>query len=398
MTAAALTETPWYAASRWPRRIALFVAVALLAAGPELPFLMHGDPTRTRQWAEYLCYAVIAVGIDLVWGYGGMLALGQGVFFGLGAYAMGAHLSLEQVPDGTLPEFMRLYSDYESLPWIWQPFRHLGPTIALGVLVPTVVAALVGWLVFHRRIRGPYFALLTQASALVFWLLVVGQLKLTAGTNGLTNFQTVFGRGKYEHGTPRFLYYVAAAVLVAAVVIARQLVNSRYGRLLIAIRDGEDRVRFLGYDPAAAKTLAFAVSAALAGAAGMLAAPIIGLVAPNQFTVLPSILMVGWVAVGGRGTVYGALAGALIVSFLRTRVSESRPEDWQYFQGALFVLVVAFVPGGLAGLVRAVKLRARTVFGRASRRAETAVGEPVVEVGEPVGMDGRAAYPRTVAR
>lgn len=368
-------EPPWYAASRWPRRIALFVGVVLLAAGPNLPFLMDGDPTRTRQWAEYLCYAVIAVGLDIAWGYGGMLALGQGVFFGLGAYAMGMYLSLEQVEPGQLPEFMRLYSDYDSLPWVWQPFQHLWLTIVLGVVIPTLVAALVGWLVFHRRIRGPYFAILTQASALVFWLLLVGQLKLTSGTNGLTNFQAMFGRNKYDDGTPTFLYYLAAGLLVVVVLLARQLVNSRFGRLLLAVRDGEDRVRFLGYDPAAAKTIAFASAAAMAGAAGMLAAPIIGLVAPNQFTVLPSILMVGWVAIGGRGTIYGALIGALVVNFLRTRVSESRPEDWQYFQGALFVVVVAFIPGGLFGLATLLGRRFGFVRRRRPEPVPTAIDE-----------------------
>ena len=155
------------------------------------------------------------------------------------------------------------------------------------------------------------------------------------------------------------------------VIIARQIVNSRFGKLLVATRDGEDRVRFLGYDPARTKTFAFAVGAGMAGAAGMLAAPIIGLVAPNQFTVLPSILMVGWVAVGGRGTIYGAAIGALLVSLLRTRVSESRPEDWQYFQGLLFVVVVAFAPGGLAGLARLV-FGSWTGFFRKPQMSETA--------------------------
>lgn len=354
-------EPAWYAPSRWPRRLVLAVAVVVLFAGPDL----IGDPTRTRQWAEYLCYAVIAVGLDIAWGYGGMLALGQGVFFGLGAYAMGMYLSLEQVQPGQLPEFMRLYSDFDTLPWLWQPFQHLWLTVLLGLAVPVLTAALVGLLVFRRRIRGPYFALLTQAAALVFWLVLVGQLQLTAGTNGLTNFQVVFGRNKYDPNTSPFLYYLAAVLLVAVVLVARQLVNSRFGRLLVATRDGEDRVRFLGYDPAVVKTVAFASAAGMAGAAGMLAAPIIGLVAPNQFTVLPSILMVGWVAIGGRGTIYGAVVGAVVVSLLRTRVSESRPEDWQYFQGLLFVVVVAFAPGGLAGLARLVAQWSRRLVGRA---------------------------------
>lgn len=380
-TGATFDEVPWYAARNWPRRIVLALATILLFAGPTI----IDDPTRTRQWAEYLCYAVIAVGLDIVWGYGGMLALGQGVFFGLGAYAMGMYLSLEQSGEGQLPEFMRLYSDYDSLPWLWQPFQHLGPTLLLGLVVPTVVAGALGWLVFHRRIRGPYFALLTQASALVFWLLLVGQLQLTAGTNGLTNFQTVFGRNKYDPNTNTFLYYLAAGLLVVAVLAARQIVNSRLGRLLLAVRDGEDRVRFLGYDPASVKTMAFASGAAMAGAAGMLAAPIIGLVAPNQFTVLPSILMVGWVAVGGRGTVYGAVVGALLVNLLRTRVSEARPEDWQYFQGLLFVVVVAFLPGGLAGIVAFVRGR----LGFSAPRGHASAGtESLTDADAGIGPDG----------
>lgn len=343
----------------WARRAGLVLAALVLLAVPSL----LGDPTRTRQFAEYLCYAIIAVGLDLAWGYGGMLALGQGVFFGLGAYSIGMYLTLEQTGPGQLPKFMSLYGDQTTLPLLWRPFGHLWFAVGAAVLVPALLAGAVGWLVFHRRIRGPYFALLTQAAALVFWLLLVGQLQLTAGTNGLTNFVKIFGHSRYQPATTRLLFYWAAAGLIVAVLIARQLVNSRYGRLLIAIRDGEDRVRFLGYDPARTKTVAFAVAAALAGLAGGLSAPIIGIVAPNQFAVLPSILMIVYVAVGGRGTIYGAVVGALAVSWLRTLVSESRPDDWQYFQGLLFVVVVALVPGGLAGVLA-------TVRGRLARRWE----------------------------
>lgn len=312
---------------------------------------MVDDPTRTRQWAEYLCYAMIAVGLSITWGRGGMLALGQGVFFGLGAYAMGMYLSLEQVAPGQMPEFMQLYSDYTELPLLWRPFEALWFAAAATVLVPMLVAGLLGWLVFRNRIRGPYFAILTQATALVFWLLLVGQLKLTAGTNGLTNFRQIFGRNRFDPGTSRFLYFLAAGGLVAVVLVARQLVRSRYGRLLVAVRDNENRVRFLGYDPALAKTLAFVVAAGMAGLAGAFAAPVIGIVAPNQFAAIPSILMIVWVAVGGRTSIYGALLGALLVSWTKTNVSESRPDDWLYLQGLLFIVVIAWVPGGLAGLV-----------------------------------------------
>jgi urea transport system permease protein len=301
-----------------------------------------------------------------------MLVLGQGVFFGLGAYAMGMYLTLEQVGPGEMPQFMTLYSDFDSLPWLWAPFRHLWFAAAAAVVVPMVVAALLGWLVFSRRIRGPYFALLTQATALIFWLLLIGQLQLTAGTNGLTNFSTIFGRSKYEPGTSRYLYGLAAAGLVAVVLVGRQLVRSRYGRLLVALRDNEDRVRFLGYDPARAKTVAFVVAAGMAGLAGAFAAPIIGIVAPDQFTVLPSILMVTWVAVGGRGTLYGAVLGALLVSWGKTSFSETRPDDWLYLQGLLFVVVVAWVPGGLIGLVRSGRDRVGALVAGARRPEEVA--------------------------
>jgi urea transport system permease protein len=332
----------------WVERGLLVAFGVLLLAWPEI----LGDPTRTRQWAEYLCYAIIAIGIDLAWGYGGMLVLGQGVFFGLGAYCMGMYLSLEQVEPGQLPQFMALYSDFDELPPIWRPFDSLWFASAAAVLVPMLVAGLLGWLVFHRRIRGPYFALLTQATALIFWLILVGQLRITAGTNGLTNFATVFGRSRYDPATSRYLYVLAAIGLVATVLVGRQLVRSRFGRLLVATRDGEDRVRFLGYDPTLVKTCAFVVAAGMAGLAGALSAPIIGIVAPNQFAVLPSILMITWVAIGGRGTLVGAVLGALLVGRAETGFSESRPDDWLYLQGILFVVVVAWAPGGLVGLLR----------------------------------------------
>jgi len=356
-------------ASPWVGR-AVFVAFAVaLFAFPEL---VLDDPTRIRQWAEYLCYAMVAVGLDIAWGYGGMLALGQGVFFGLGAYAMGMHLSLEQVPDGGLPQFMDLYSDYDSLPLLWKPFQSFWFAAGAAVLVPMAVAALLGLLVFRRRIRGPFFALLTQATALIFSLILIGNLQLTAGFNGLTGFNEIFGRSKYAPDTNRWLYTITAVGLLVVVALAMKVVNSRYGKLLVATRDSEDRVRFLGYDPATVKTVAFAIAAGMAGLAGAFAAPVIGIVAPNQFAVLPSILMVCWVAVGGRGTLWGAVLGALLVNWGRTTVSEASPDAWTYYQGLLFVVVLAFAPGGLAGIARRVGERARARLPRRSAQAEVA--------------------------
>lgn len=350
------------AVNPWVARASLVLLAVALFAVPDL----LDDPTRVRQWAEYLCYAMIGVGLAIVWGRGGMLALGQGVFFGLGAYAMGMHLSLEQVPDGEMPEFMQLYSDYDELPLLWRPFESLWFAAAVAVLLPMLVAGLLGWLVFRNRIRGPYFAILTQATALVFWLLLVGQLDFTAGTNGLTNFRTIFGQNRYDPDTGRFLYFLAAATLVALVLLGRQLVRSRYGRLLVATRDNENRVRFLGYDPTLTKTIAFAVGAGMAGLAGALAAPIIGLVAPDQFAAIPSILMIAWVAVGGRSSIYGAVIGALLLNWTGTNVGESRPDDWLYIQGLLFVVIVAWVPGGLAGIGNYIRGRSTQLLGGVS--------------------------------
>ncbi|MEA3018618.1 MAG: urea transport system permease protein [Actinomycetota bacterium] len=336
------------AAGPWPGRLAFVVFAAALFAWPGV----LGDPSEVRQWAEWLCYATLAVGLDIAWGYGGMLALGQGVFFGLGAYAMGMHLSLEQVPKGSVPSFMALYADNKHLPLLWQPFRSFWFAAVIAIVAPVFVATVLGLLVFTRRIRGPFFAILTQATAVIFTLLIIGNLKLTAGFNGLTGFTTIFGRSKYQPNTNRWLFDVAAVGLLAVVAIAMKVVRSRYGKLLQATRDSEDRVRFLGYDPAIVKTVGFAIAAGMAGLAGAIAAPVFGIVSPGQFDYIPSILMVCWVAVGGRGTLWGAVVGAIVVNWTRVTVSDARPDDWQYLQGLLFVGVLAFAPGGIAGVLR----------------------------------------------
>jgi urea transport system permease protein len=337
------TDNPWIARGIF----VVFAAVIWL-----IPSFVDG-PAEVRKWAEFLTYAILAVGLDIAWGYGGMLVLGQGVFFGLGAYCMGMYITLENVPPGTkLPSFMSLYGNFTELPLMWKPFQSFWFAIAAAVLIPAIVATALGALVFTRRVRGPFFALLTQATALVFSLILIGNLPLTAGFNGLTGFTKIFGRSKYEANTNLWLYRITAVVLLVVLAIALKIVRSRYGRLLLATRDSEARVRFLGYNPALVQTVAFAISAAIAGIAGALAAPVIGIVSPNQFTVLPSILFVCWVAVGGRGTLWGAAIGALIVNWLRVSISNARPDDWSYLQGALFVIVLVVAPGGLIGIGR----------------------------------------------
>jgi urea transport system permease protein len=366
-------------AKPWTARAAFLLFALWLWIWPGI----LGNPSDARLWAEWLCFAMIAVGVDLAWGYGGMLVLGQGLFFGLGAYAMGMYLSLEQVPKGALPEFMGLYSDYTHLPALWAPFQSFWFAAAAAVLVPALVAGLLGLLVFKRRIRGPYFAILTQAMSVIFVLLLIGNLKLTAGFNGLTGFTKIFGRSKYRPETNTWLFEVAAVGLLIVLAIAMKVVRSRYGKLLQATRDGEDRVRFLGYDPAIIKTVGFMIAAAMAGFAGAIAAPVFGIVLPGQFDYLPSILMVCWVAVGGRGTLWGAVLGALVVNYARVKVSAARPDDWQYLQGALFIGVLMFLPGGIAGALRSGWYSVAARLGRRPKpaRPEAVSVDALVEVG-----------------
>jgi urea transport system permease protein len=328
------------------------------------------SPFRLDLLSKYLCYAIVAVGIALAWGRGGMLTLGQGVFFGLGGYAMGMHLKLQDAGPGGLPDFMS-WSGVERLPLLWKPFANPVFALVMVVVLPVVVAVLLGQLVFRRRVRGAYFAVLSQALAAAFVILLVGQQGLTGGTNGLTNFQYFFGLDLYEDADRRILYSVIVLVLGLAYLGVRQLTRSRYGQLLVAIRDGEDRVRFLGYNPATVKTAAFAVSAALAGIAGALFVPVVGLLTPANLGIVASLELLIGVAIGGRYSLAGAVGGALLFNYAKTIFSESWPDSWLYVQGALFIVVMLWAPRGLAGLVG----QARDALAR--RRPVKAVAHPI---------------------
>ena len=240
----------------WTGRVLFaLVALAFLLLAPAVL-----SDFRLNLLTKYLCYAIVAVGIGLAWGQGGMLTLGQGVFFGLGGYAMGMYLKLQAAGPGKVPDFMS-WSGVEHLPLLWRPFRSAWVALPAAILVPMAVAAALGVLVFRRRVRGAYFAILTQALAAAFVILLVGQQGYTGGTNGLTNVTQLFGFDLADPANQRMLYFVTAALLGGVFLLARQLMASRYGRLLVAVRDGEDRVRFLGYNPAVVKVVAFAASA-----------------------------------------------------------------------------------------------------------------------------------------
>lgn len=341
------------------------VLLALLAA----PYLL--SDFRLNLLGKYLAYAIVALGLDLLWGYTGMLALGQGVFFGLGAYSLAMWLKLE-ASGSNLPDFMS-WSGLERLPWFWQPFRNPWFALATSVAAPSLLALLVGYPVFRSRIRGPYFAILTQALALIVSTLLVGQQPYTGGTNGITSFTTLLGHPLGQAGTQRFLYWVTVLALACAYAFCRWLVTGPFGRLLVAVRDGENRLRFIGYDPVWVKTAVFVLAAGLAGLAGALFVPQVGIISPSMIGVVPSIEMVIWVAVGGRATLSGAVLGALLVNAAKTSFSEAFPSAWSYFFGGLFIGSVLLFPAGLLGLLARVPALAGRCRGAGAAAAAGAV-------------------------
>jgi urea transport system permease protein len=355
----ALEEQPSPRAPRFPggsrwRTVGGFLLTALLLFGVA-PMVL--PDFRLNLLAKYLCLAIVAVGIGLAWGRGGLLTLGQGVFFGLGGYAMAMHLKLADAGDGNLPDFMQLYGQVDKLPWWWSPFASPWFALAATVLLPMLVALLLGSLVFRRRVRGAYFAILSQALAAALVIFLIGQQGTTGGTNGLTDIQGFFGYNLDDPLNKQMVYFIIAGCLLLMLALAWQLMRSRYGELLVAVRDAEQRVRFLGYDPANVKLVAYVIAAGMAGLAGALFVPAVGIISPALIGVVPSIEFVIGVAVGGRATLVGPALGAVAVAWAKTALSERFPSAWTYFEGLLFVLPVAFLPGGLASLLSVLRRR-----------------------------------------
>ena len=321
------------------------VLIALLVV--VLPFAL--DAFRLNLIGKYLAFAFVAIGIVLTWGYGGILSLGQGVFFGLGGYMMAMFLKLEaSAPE--LPDFM-VWSSVEHLPTWWIPFKSLGLTV-LGILViPAALAYLFSYAIFRRRVSGVYFAIVTLSLALTLTVLMVGQQGDTGGANGITDFRTLLGMDITSDHSLRILYFIEVAILSGVMMLSLGVVRSRFGKILIAIRDREDRVRFSGYNTAHMKAFVFACGAVLASIGGAFFTLQVGLIAPSVIGVVASVEMVIYAAVGGRLSVPGAVVGALVIGFLKSYLSEAFPEGWLYFLGAVFILVVWVMPNGLAGLL-----------------------------------------------
>nr|WP_072622356.1 urea ABC transporter permease subunit UrtC [Spirulina major] len=323
------------------------IVLAIVMMGV-LPSLLSAF--QLKLLGRFLSLAIVALGIDLIWGYTGLLSLGHGIFFALGGYGLAMHLSL-QLPEGQIPDFFSLYG-VQKLPFFWYPYYSLPITVLLVIVVPAIVAAILGFVVFRNRIKGVYFSILTQAALLVFYNFFTGQQKLINGTNGLkTDTTELFGQVVSSPRMQWTFYQYTVLAAIAIYLLCRWLTSGRFGRLLVAIRDDENRVRFSGYDPTWFKVLVFAVSGGIAGVAGALYTVQSGIITPSAMEVAFSIEMVIWVAVGGRATLIGAIIGTLLVQYARTTLSTQFPEVWLFFQGFLFLLVVTVLPSGIMGLL-----------------------------------------------
>lgn len=333
----------------------LLVVMPLLNTYPAHDSAWWVSDYSLNLFGKFLAYAILALGLDLIWGYTGILSLGQGVFFGVGAYCVGMHLMLAigdtGVYQSTLPDFM-VWNQVRELPFFWKPFYSLGFTVVAVVLIPVLLATVFGFLAFRSRIRGVYFAIITQALALSVWLFFNRNETNLGGTNGLTDFKTILGFRLSDPVTQRVLYMLTVLCLGGAYLLCRWITRARLGKVLVAIRDSEHRVLFTGYSPADYKLFVFAVSAGLAGLAGALYTPQVGIITPSQIGVLPSIEMVVWVAAGGRGTLIGAVLGAIGVNWARSLLTTQYPDLWPFFLGGLFIGVVLLLPDGCVGLVR----------------------------------------------
>ena len=341
--------------------LALLVGVALVVpvlnvAVPESSPL-HLSSYVVGLIGKYLCYAILATAVDLIWGFCGILSLGHAVFFALGGYAMGMYLMRQIGTRGVyghpvLPDFM-VFLNWDELPWFWYGFDHFWFALVMVAVVPAALAFVFGWLAFRARVTGVYFSIMTQALSYALLLAFFRNDMGFGGNNGFTDFKDLLGFDLQSDSTRSALLVATAAALAASYGACRMIVASRAGRVIRSIRDAENRTRFLGYRVESYKLWLFVFSAVLAGVAGALYVPQVGIINPSEFEPINSIEVVIWVSVGGRGTLYGAAAGAILVNYLKTYFTGALPELWLYALGAIFIGVTIFLPRGLAGLVRA---------------------------------------------
>jgi urea transport system permease protein len=339
--------------------VALLTPILTLVVPPSSP--LHLSTYVLMLVGKYMCYAMLAVAVDLIWGYGGILSLGHAAFFALGGYAMGMYLMRQIGTRGVygnpiLPDFM-VFLNWTELPWFWYGFNHFTFAALMTVLVPAMLALVFGWLAFRSRVTGVYLSIMTQALTYALMLAFFRNDMGFGGNNGFTDFKEVLGFGLQTDGTRVALVIVTAVALALTYLACRFIVRSRAGRVMLAIRDAESRTRFLGYRVESYKLWLFVFSAVIAGVAGALYVPQVGIINPSEFQPINSIEVVIWVAVGGRGTLIGAALGALLVNYAKTFFTGAFPEVWLYALGALFVLVTLFLPRGVVGLLPVTRTR-----------------------------------------
>ncbi len=350
-----------------PTRLVMLVLAALAIGVPLLNLAvpasssLHVSAYTVGLLGKYACYALLALAVDLVWGYCGILTLGHAAFFALGGYALGMYLMREIGARGVygnplLPDFM-VFLNWKTLPWYWLGFNHFALAAVMVIVAPAALALVFGWLAFRSRVTGVYLSIITQALTYALMLAFFRNETGFGGNNGFTDFKDILGFDLQAQATHVALFAVTIAVLALGYLACRWVVSSRTGRVIQAVRDAESRTRFIGYRVESYKLWVFVFSAILAGIAGALYVPQIGIINPSEFSPVNSIEIVVWVAIGGRGTLYGALAGALLVNYAKTYFTEALPEVWLYALGALFVLVTLFLPRGVAGLLRARRPR-----------------------------------------
>jgi urea transport system permease protein len=348
------------------------LVVALLALGALALAPSYLSAYELSLLGRFLALSILALGLTVTWGRTGILSLGQGVFFGLGGYFLAMHLKLMRLSAGEIPDFME-WSGLGYLPWWWKPFYSAGFSVAMIIVVPALLAGTLAWLVFRRRVGGVYFAIITQALALAFSTLLISQQKYTGGFNGLTDFGNAFGFELGDSAVQLGLYWITLGLLASAFAFSTWLLDTHFGKLLCAIRDGENRVRFLGYDPVPYKAAVFALSALFGAVAGALFTLHDGVISPAMVGVVPSIEMVIWVAAGGRESLAGAVIGTLAVNLCKDWVSSAMPELWLFVMGLLFIVVVTIFPRGLGGMLEGWLLpRAANLLANVGDRKERA--------------------------
>ncbi len=342
--------------------VTLLASVANLWVSPESVFYV--STYTITLLGKYLCYAMLALAVDIVWGYCGVLSLGHAAFFALGGYGMGMYL-MRQIGDRgvygnpELPDFM-VFLNWESLPWYWLGMDHFWFAMLMALFVPGLLAFVFGWLAFRSRVTGVYLSIMTQAMTYALMLAFFRNEMGFGGNNGLTDFKDILGFDLQSDRVRVALFAITATLLAVAYLASQYIMQSRMGRVIVAIRDGEARARFLGYRTENFKVWLFVFSALLAAMAGILYVPQVGIINPGEFSPINSIEVVVWVALGGRGTLYGAIIGALLVNYAKTRFTAIMPEGWLFALGALFVLVTVFLPKGIAGFIEQRFTRSET--------------------------------------